>query len=232
MANWWQRRAAPHVLRYAEGYLQRQFQSFRLAPGSLELLTSCATRPGPLLVALNHPSWWDPLAGLVLTRRCQGRQHRAPMDAEQLARFPFFSWLGMLPAHPGQPLSWLRPLGRELDDPRSNLMVWITPQGEFCDPRLPVRLQGGAAWLRDKHPHLRGLTLALEYPFWNQPRPEICARVAEWPAGQELTAAMESNSARLAELASLRDPALLPSLWPEPVARLHPVMDLVSWLRR
>ncbi len=43
---------------------------------------------GPLIVVLNHPSWWDPLVGLILSERFPGRTHYAPIEAAALARYP------------------------------------------------------------------------------------------------------------------------------------------------
>ncbi len=39
---------------------------------------------GPLIVVLNHPSWWDPLVGFVLTELFPDRAHYFPMDAHAL----------------------------------------------------------------------------------------------------------------------------------------------------
>ena len=48
---------------------------------------------GPLIVVLNHPSWWDPLVGLVLTELFPDRAHYFPMDAHALQRYRIFQRL-------------------------------------------------------------------------------------------------------------------------------------------
>ena len=99
--------------------------------------------------------------------------------------------------------------------------LWITAQGEFSDPRRrPVVLQPGLAHLvRDLE---RGLVvpLAVEYPFWNERRPEALScfgrpiRRRATLGGQsveELNALLARRLAEtmdaLAEEAATRDPA-------------------------
>ena len=82
-----------HVKRF---YLARNFHAVRL---------SRTGRPAPvpdvpLIVVLNHPSWWDPLVGLVLTELFPDRAHYAPMDAHALLRYRIFERLGVFGIEP------------------------------------------------------------------------------------------------------------------------------------
>src|SRR5271168_2379987 len=64
-------------------YLARNFHAVRLS-------RSCRPGPvpdGPLIIVLNHPSWWDPLVGLLLAELFPDRAHYAPMDANALGRY-------------------------------------------------------------------------------------------------------------------------------------------------
>ena len=83
-----------HVKRF---YLARDFHAVRLSrsgrPGPVP--------DGPLIVVLNHPSWWDPLVALVLTELFPDRAHYAPMDADALRRYRIFERLGMFGIEPG-----------------------------------------------------------------------------------------------------------------------------------
>ena len=66
----------------ARRYMGRNFHAVRLA-----LCTRPADLPdGPLVVVLNHPSWWDPLMGMVLSDLLPDRRHYAPIEAAALAR--------------------------------------------------------------------------------------------------------------------------------------------------
>jgi hypothetical protein len=75
---------------WISGYLRKHFHAIRLARG---------TRPDvppdlPLIVVLNHPSWWDPLIGVVLAGLSPDRSHYAPMDAQALRRYWLCNRLG------------------------------------------------------------------------------------------------------------------------------------------
>ncbi len=58
----------------------------------------------PLLVCVNHPSWWDPLIGLYLSQRFfKARRQYAPIAALGLAKYRFFERLGFFRDRSGQP---------------------------------------------------------------------------------------------------------------------------------
>jgi hypothetical protein len=199
--------------RTIDGYLRHHFTNLRLAPGSQALLRSAADSAAPVLVVLNHSSWWDPLTCIVIARTLPPRNHRAPMRAEQLRKFPFFRWVGFFPVEPARPRAFLRHVEHAFSTPRP--MLWITPQGRFVDVRRHPRLLPGADLVRRRFPATRTLSLALEYLFWNERRPEICARVQEVPPEESLGLAMMANSHSLADLSAERDPARFDNLWPE-----------------
>ena len=100
---------------------------------------------GPVIVVLNHPSWWDPLIGLVLAGLWPGRGHFAPIDAAGLAKYPFLDRLGFFGIEPGTPRgapAFLRQGLAVLAEPGATL--WVTAQGRFADPReRPTRLKDG-----------------------------------------------------------------------------------------
>src|SRR6478735_6177639 len=68
---------------YAHMYVRRHMHSIRVVNGSA---------PGPLegwpvIVCLNHPSWWDPLIALALAKATfGGRSHYAPIDSAALSK--------------------------------------------------------------------------------------------------------------------------------------------------
>jgi 1-acyl-sn-glycerol-3-phosphate acyltransferase len=164
--------------RYAERYLARHFHAVRLSrAGGLPPETDA-----PLVVYLNHPSWWDPLVCLLLARRFfPERWHYAPIEDRALERYRFFMRLGFFGIETGTwkgAATFLR-VGRAiLNRPMTGL--WVTAEGRFTDPRQrPVRLQPGLSHLAQ---HLgRGvlLPLALEYPFWEERGAEVLVRFGE-----------------------------------------------------
>src|SRR4051794_7196665 len=76
--------------RYAAGYLRRHFHAVRLSRSGRP-----PSRPvGPLVIVLNHPSWWDPLVCIALTELFPDRTGYAPIEAAALGRYRFFERLG------------------------------------------------------------------------------------------------------------------------------------------
>lgn len=162
---------------WVNGYLEKHFHAVRL---------SCGTRPSvppdlPLIVVLNHPAWWDPLIGVVVARLLPERTHYAPMDAKALGRYSLFNKLGFYGVEQGTPrgaAAFLRATTAILSQPRS--AVWITAQGEFTDPRVrPTLLRPGVGHIARRLDEGLILTLALEYPFWEERLPEALARFGE-----------------------------------------------------
>jgi diapolycopene oxygenase len=163
--------------RHVRGYLARNFHAVRLSRhGRPEV-----PEQEPLIVVLNHPSWWDPLVGAVLTGLFPGREHYAPIEGAALSKYRFFERLGFFGIDPGTPrgaLDFLRTGRAILSTPGTAL--WVTAQGRFTDPRQrPVELRGGVGHLACRLERGIVLPLALEYPFWKERYPEALARFGE-----------------------------------------------------
>lgn len=200
---------------YARYFVGRHFHAVRLSRSTLPVRLDS----GPVLFALNHSSWWDPMIAMLLARRLPARQHVAPIDERALARYRFFERLGLFGVEPesARGLRRLAGVGREVLA-RPDGAMWITPQGRFADPRVrPLRLRPGVGVLARM---MRGGTIipvAIEYPFWDERLPEALVRFGApievddgrrrsaraWTAlvEQELAAAQDE----LAEQAQRRD---------------------------
>lgn len=131
----------------------------------------------PLLVVLNHPSWWDPLMGMVLAERLAGYKHFVPIDAAALRQYRLFEPLGFFGVEIGTvegALTFLR-TGTAVLSNRHHA-VWVTAQGRFTDPRVrPVELRPGVGHLARRLNDVVILPLAIEYPFWQERYPEALA---------------------------------------------------------
>lgn len=203
---------------WLEGYSRRAFDGVRVARAGLP----SAVPDGPLLVYANHPSWWDPIHFLLISRfALPGRRLYGPMEAEALERYRFFKRLGVFGIDPTSrrgAVVFLRTGRAVLNAPGASL--WVTAQGRFCDPRQrPLDLQPGIAHLARGLDRGTVLPLAVEYPFWDERLPEALSRfgepidVAEQAGGtaddwtrlleQRLQIAMDD----LAEDVASRDPA-------------------------
>jgi 1-acyl-sn-glycerol-3-phosphate acyltransferase len=157
--------------RYADGYLRRHFHSARL-------LKSGAPEPVPgmpLVIYLNHASWWDPLVCLLLARRFfSQRRSYAPISAEALGRYRFFTKLGFFPVeqNPRGAAQFLRQAEAVLQSDRAAL--WLTPQGRFVDLRTrPLQFHRGLGHVATRVERAAFMPVALEYVFWEERLPEI-----------------------------------------------------------
>ena len=197
--------------RYTRWYLSRHLHALRLSRAGRpprELLSAqggAASEGEPLVVYLNHPSWWDPLVGLLLSVELfGGYRSYAPIEASAVERYGFFRRLGFFGVERGTRAGARRFLGTALALlERPGAALWITPEGRFRDPReRPVELEPGLAHLAR---HLarrmdRGvfLPLALEYPFWEESAPEALARFGEPVSAADLTGRLSEITAELA----------------------------------
>ena len=159
--------------RFLEKYLPKNFHT-------LALLGGCYVDDAPdepLIVALNHPSWWDPMLGLFLAANCfPDRTFYAPIDADALAKYGMFRKLGFygVDQHSAAGArSFLRDSRAVLARPGGS--IWITPQGRFTDPREHPELEPGIGHLASKLTSGTVLPLAAEYPFWEERLPEALA---------------------------------------------------------
>jgi 1-acyl-sn-glycerol-3-phosphate acyltransferase len=134
----------------------------------------------PLVVYASHTSWWDPLIMLLVNDALMtGRASFAPIDAEALERYRFFKHLGFFPVRKNDPRSAAQFLGTAVELLREpNHALWITPQGRFADPReRPLGFTRGLGHVAVRAPHAWFVPLAVEYPFWEERKPEILIRL-------------------------------------------------------
>ena len=177
----------------------------------------------PLVVFANHPSWWDGVAFMLLSRRLfAGRRAFVPMEAAALDRYRFMRRLGVFGVEPSSPrgaVAFLRIATRVLAPERAD-MLWMNAPGRFSDPReRPVPIAPGLARLPELAPQACYLPLALDYPFWSERKPEMLAAFGPPLRGAALqamprearaeafAAALGGVMDRLAEEAIWRDPA-------------------------
>jgi 1-acyl-sn-glycerol-3-phosphate acyltransferase len=209
---------------YVERYLKRHFHGVRLSQASrLPELEA----DEPLVVYLNHPSWWDPLVAFQLTRQLfPSRRHYAPIDAEALESYGFFARLGFFGVEQGSRRGarrFLETSAAICENDRTGL--WITPQGQFTDPRQrPQVLAPGLAHLIRRLDRGVVLPVALEYAFWDERLPEALVHIGEplriealrtQPTariGSRLTARLDTTADQLAQLSMQRNEQVFSTL--------------------
>jgi 1-acyl-sn-glycerol-3-phosphate acyltransferase len=132
-----------------------------------------------VIFVVNHPSWWDPLIGLISSGHLSpSRAHFAPIEMTGLKQYPFLEKLGFFGVETGTHrggLGFLSISQAIMAEPEATL--WITAQGEFVDPRTrPVVLKDGIGHLAYRLANALIIPMALEYPFWNDRCPEALVR--------------------------------------------------------
>ncbi len=204
---------------YLYWYVGRHFRALRVA-NAARIPAEIHRNPQRVVVVLNHPSWWDPLTCMLLSRSlCQHADHYAPMDANELRRYRIFSQMGLFPVEPSSSrgaVQFLRAGAAILSRPRS--VLWVTPQGSFTDIRQrPPALRSGVASLILRSQPVTLLPLALEYVYWNERLPEILANWGEpihFKMSEDdidtiqstIVSALTTAQDELALLAAARDP--------------------------
>jgi 1-acyl-sn-glycerol-3-phosphate acyltransferase len=155
--------------RYVRFRLKRTFARTRLF-GEDELLDHLGKEP--LIVALNHVTFWDPLVLVMLDERWGGAG-RALMDAENLKKLPFFAKVGAIPVDRTKNVRAFRDLeaaGRGLTQPGQFLVIF--PQGEERPAHLPMQFREGLRFLA-KRTGCAVVPGALRYDFGKAERPYL-----------------------------------------------------------
>jgi 1-acyl-sn-glycerol-3-phosphate acyltransferase len=161
--------------RYVRGYLRKHFHAVRLSRSSAAIPAD----DRPVVVVLNHPSWWDPLICTLLSGEFGRREHYGVIDEAMLKKYGFFRWLGFFGVDPNTlrgAARFLRTAIRLLNG--SNRVLWITAQGEFSDVRQrPLNLKSGVGHLAARLDRVAILPVAFEYAFWTERTPEALIRI-------------------------------------------------------
>lgn len=231
---------------YNRLYLRRSFHRIHL-DGSLSGLKGDGKTP--LLLCLNHSSWWDLLLGLYLSDHLTDWDMYGVMDERQLRRYRLFSRLGVI----GVDRETLRGAREFLDYTRTLLAgqpraLCLTPQGEFVSNAIrPVHFQPGIGALAGQLKAFLFTTVVFDYEFWSEKQPEafISVRPAEYVVvdsdfdrrafvhRQERQ--MEQHLDALTALRVQRDPTLFQTLL-EGGSSISPVYNTLrrasAWLRR
>ena len=162
---------------YLHWYVPKHFHALRIAH-----VERFPEGDHPLIVCINHPSWWDPLTILMVCRFLAPRRVAyAPMEAGALEHYGFFRRLGAFPVDNQSSRAgaqFIRQARSVLAQPKA--ILWMTPEGHFADVRRrPVTWKSGTAALTR---HLSACTvvpLAIEYTYWDERLPEILCSVGE-----------------------------------------------------
>lgn len=202
--------------RYVRRFVRKNFNAVRVA-GQSEISGLTA---GPVVCFINHPGWWDPMTGVLMTDLFfPDRRFAAPMDAAALRSYPILERLGFFAVEretAGGVKDFLRTSRELLKNPQT--ILWMTPAGKFHDIRQPAAFMNGLSHLIDPTFNGAVIPMAIEYTFWNERFPELLVEFGSaldcqlLPSDrdlrtQELEHALARTQASLATRAIARDPA-------------------------
>ena len=126
---------------YVRRFVRKNFNAVRIA--GQEPLAGLADKP--IVCFINHPGWWDPMTGVLITDLLfSGRRFAAPMDAEALKSYPILERLGFFSVErdtASGAKDFLRTSRELLKDPQT--ILWLTPAGKFHDIRQPAPFMNG-----------------------------------------------------------------------------------------
>lgn len=162
----------PMVRWYAERRLTKAFENVFVA--GLEA-TRAIAEAGPILIAANHVAWWDPFVAVTLDALL-GTEGYALMDADNLARLPFFASIGAVRLrrdHPRHAHADMTASLELLRGPRTAL--WIFPQGKQRPSHLrPLGLAPGVHHLASRSA-ATVIALSISYLYREAAKPAVFA---------------------------------------------------------
>lgn len=162
---------------YTRRYLQRSFHAVHLLGEPPQIADDGRT---PLLVCLNHSSWWDVLMGFFVEKELFDWDYYAVMDARQLQRYKFFAHMGVIGVDRTSlagAKEFLQYGTGLLQGQRRSL--WMTPQGKMVSNHShPITFQPGLSHLAAGLNSFYMARVAFHYEFWNERLPEAFVSVS------------------------------------------------------
>ncbi len=209
----------------------------------------------PTIVVANHPSWWDALLVVDLSRTLLKREFIGIFDEEQLKRYAIFKLVGGYAVEktgasgggenggvsPAEMRRFLRYTSKELEG--RDRLLWVFAQGDLVSTEEPIRLKRGFAAVAGQLERAQILKLNISYDYWFESKPEVVLDILPLEtvnglSGHEaiegLTARVESEleAGRLyvRDIIRRRDASRLRPFWQSP-AGTNPFYDGYRWLK-
>jgi 1-acyl-sn-glycerol-3-phosphate acyltransferase len=159
---------------YTRNLFGRRFARLRVR-GNVPAATA------PHIIASQHVAWWDPLTLFLLAREWfPPARHDAMMDARNLAKYPFFGWIGAFGVDRDSRAGAARSMRHALsllETPKLRLVIFPQGEQESMDAR-PLKCAPGTSWLAMKG-RATFSPVALRYEFIEDERPEVFVSIGE-----------------------------------------------------
>jgi chlorobactene lauroyltransferase len=136
----------------------------------------------PVLYTPTHTSWWDGYMAGMLNRTVFKQDAYLMMEEMNLARYPFFTWIGVYGVDRDNPRSALASVEYSVSllTEKPGRSVWVFPQGTVTHPdKRPLGVYGGTGNIVRRVGRCAVVPVALRYEFRLEQAPEAFARVGE-----------------------------------------------------
>lgn len=159
-------------VRDARGRLARSFEGVYVR-GLTE--ARAIVRAHPVICISNHVSWWDALVALVLSEDVLAADGYALMDANNLARLPFFSLVGAIGVDRKSSMDGARAARHAATVlTKPGRLLWIFAQGrERAATLRPLAFEPGAASVARMVPAAKVLPVSFRYEPGPTPLPRL-----------------------------------------------------------
>jgi 1-acyl-sn-glycerol-3-phosphate acyltransferase len=162
---------------YARWYMYRHLHAIRVSSLNPPKLSGM-----PIVVCMNHPSWWDPLVAMTLALRLfPDRNHYAPMESSSLTKFGFFERIGFFGVEPGTPkgaAKFLRVATGILNNPTACFGL-RRKAPSLMYGSVPSPCGAASVILAARKGNFAVLPVAIEYVHWHERLPEALIRFGE-----------------------------------------------------
>ena len=163
---------------YNKNLIKRRFSSLKVF--NLDILLY-KKQTLPLIIYLNHSSWWDGLTAFQLSYNAKFDSF-IMMEEQHLRRFYLFRRLGAFSIERQKPREALKSLEYSAALLKNNpeRTLWIFPQGEILpNDTRPLKFYNGLSRIIAKTGKCYVLPLAVRYEFTGEFKPEIFVRIGE-----------------------------------------------------
>lgn len=136
--------------------------------------------PVPVIFCSTHSSWWDGYMTFVCNSRIFHHDGYLMMEEANLARYGFFTWLGVFGVDRDDPRKALASIEYITDIMRNRrgTSLWMFPQGTITHPdRRPLKLYGGVANIARKLRRCAVVPVAMRYEFMLGQAPDAFIRI-------------------------------------------------------
>jgi len=133
----------------------------------------------PLILLPNHSTWWDGFFVYLLNKKLFHRKLYLMMLEEQLAKYYFFSKLGVYGMEPKSGKGVIASLRYTVsimrEAPLTSPLICVFPQGELRPSGMrPLGYKRGIEWIIEKYSKtVNLLPLAIRCEFLDDQRPEV-----------------------------------------------------------